>query len=271
MIELGNVFKKDRTALMPYYPVGYPNYETSIDIIEQLCLSGADIVEVGVPFSDPLADGPTIQAATQISLQEGTTLPRCISAVEEVRSRGVRTPLVLMSYYNPILRYGVERFAGAAGRVRANGFIVPDLPPEESATLREAGQANGLSGIVLLTPHSPPERVALVTDISEGFVYLVSVTGITGARRSISTDLESFIRRVREKTSLPLAVGFGISNPEQVSQIGRLADGVIIGSALIDRVNLALKSNSDPVAAAGKFLAELQPPRPETIHTSGKP
>jgi tryptophan synthase alpha chain len=258
MPTIETVLKSKNTAVMPYYPIGYPDYSTSLDIIEGICASGADIIELGVPFSDPLADGPTIQAATQVALANGITLQYCLDGVSALRARGIQTPIVLMSYFNPILRYGVKEFTAAASEAKADGAIIPDLPPDEAGSLIHSANEVGFSTIFLLTPNSTPDRIELVTRLAKGFIYLVSVTGITGARAQLSPDLENFIRAVREKTDLPLAVGFGISTPEQVSVVGVHADGVIIGSALIDRVNDSIRTGADPVEAAKEFILELE-------------
>ncbi|MBN1889053.1 MAG: tryptophan synthase subunit alpha [Thermoflexales bacterium] len=226
---------QNRAALMPYAVLGYPTPEASLAVVEAAVAGGADVVELGVPFSDPLADGPIIQAATQRALEQGTSVPACLEAVRALRSRGLATPFMLMGYYNPILAYGEEAFCQACQAVGADGLIVPDLPPEEGAGLEEACRARGLALVYLLAPTSPPERVQLVAEHSQGFVYLVSVAGITGARDRLPPNLADFVRRVRALTSKPLAVGFGISTPAQAAQVAALADGVIVGSAVVRR------------------------------------
>jgi tryptophan synthase alpha chain len=243
-----------RSALMPYFTLGYPTPERSLDILVEIARCGADLIELGVPFSDPLADGPTIQHSTQVALQQGMSLARCLEMTADLRGRGVSQPLILMGYINPILAYGIERFAEQAARCGADGFIVPDLPPEEAGPLQAACQAHELALIYLLAPTSTPERIAMVAGRASGFLYLVSLTGVTGARQGLASDLESFIQRVRVASSLPLAVGFGISTPQQAARVAGLADGVIIGSALINAVD----QSDRPVQAAGAFVASLR-------------
>lgn len=243
-----------RSALMPYFTLGYPTPEQSLDILDEIAHSGADLIELGVPFSDPLADGPTIQHSTQVALQQGMTLARCLEMTAKLRGRGVSQPLILMGYYNPILAYGLERFVAQAAQNGADGFIVPDLPPEEADPLQEACQVHGLALIYLLAPTSTPERIELAASRASGFLYLVSLTGVTGARAGLAPGIEAFIQRVRAASDLPLAVGFGISTPGQAAQVAGLADGVIVGSALINSVD----RSDQPVQAAGEFIASLR-------------
>jgi tryptophan synthase alpha chain len=222
-----------RAAFLPYYPIGYPRYEDSLAAIEGMAAAGADGFEIGVPFSDPLADGPTIQAATQVALEQGTTVRRCIEAVRELRSRGVTQPMLLMSYLNPILAYGPEHFVQDALAAGADGLIVPDLPPEEADVLAPHCAAAGLALVFFLAPTSSPERIRLVGAAATGFIYAVSVTGVTGARTDLPPDLVDFIGRVRAETDRPLVLGFGISRPAHVRQVSGLLDGFIVGSALV--------------------------------------
>ncbi|HVO41922.1 MAG TPA: tryptophan synthase subunit alpha [Aggregatilineales bacterium] len=222
-----------RATFMPFFTLGYPDMPTSLEAVEALVAAGADAIELGVPFSDPVADGPVIQHSSQVSLDRGTTVADCISAVKTLRDRGITVPLVLMGYVNPLLAYGLERYAADSAAAGASGFIVPDLPPEEAGELASACTANGLALIPLLAPTSTPERIAQVTTHARGFVYLVSVTGVTGARDRLPQDLEAYTARVRAITQLPLAFGFGISQPDQVRVLAKLADGIIVASALI--------------------------------------
>lgn len=241
---------RGRAALMPYFTLGYPTPQDSLDVIETLACSGADLIELGVPFSDPLADGPTIQHSTHVALQQGMTVTRCLQMVYELRQRGVSQPLLLMGYINPLLSYGVLRFIEDAARMGADGLIVPDLPVEEADEVEAYCQQHGLALVYLLAPTSTPERIALLARRSTGFLYLVSITGVTGARNSLPPDLQAFVERVRNQTALPLAVGFGIATPEQALQVGQIADGVIIGSALIN----AIGQVANPAAAAHTYL-----------------
>jgi tryptophan synthase alpha chain len=218
--------------LIPYVTVGYPNIETTLKVVPLLGKSGCDIVELGIPFSDPLADGATIQKASFQALENGVTPSLCLQVAREL-SRRVEVPLVFMTYFNPILSYGIEKFCTDCANSNVDGLIVPDLPPEEGIELETATQKHDLDLIYLLAPTSTEDRVKLVAEKSQGFIYLVSITGLTGTRDRLPTDLETFVRRVRKIAKQPLCVGFGISTPEQANQVVRIADGVIIGSRLI--------------------------------------
>lgn len=240
-------------ALMPYFTIGFPDQPTSLAVIEAIA-PHSDLLELGVPFSDPLADGPTIQRSTQIALENGTTTAVCLQTVRTLRQRGITTPIMLMGYYNPILAYGQEKYVADAAAAGVDGFIVPDLPPEEAGELEALAAAAGLALIHFLAPTSNPERIANVTQRASGFIYLVSLTGVTGARTSIQADLADFVGRVRQKAGVPLAVGFGIGTPEQAASVGHMADGVIVGSALVNTVDQA----ADKPAAAQQFVQSLQ-------------
>ncbi|MCB9076328.1 MAG: tryptophan synthase subunit alpha [Anaerolineaceae bacterium] len=235
--RIQQAFKQGRSAFMPYSVLGYPNRQASLDVVKSLVEAGADLLELGVPFSDPLADGPTIQAATQKSLENGTTLRDCLAMTQELRRQGCETPAVIMGYINPMLAYGLEQFVADAAEAGVDGFIVPDLPPEEAAELEALCDQYKLALIYLLAPTSTPERIKLVAEKSKGFIYLVSLTGVTGARNELAPGLAPFVARVRKATTLPLAVGFGIGNGEQAHLVGQLADGVIVGSALVKRAS----------------------------------
>ncbi len=244
---------KQTAALMPYFTLGYPDAATSLAVIEAIA-PYSDLLELGVPFSDPLADGPTVQHSTQVALENGTTTASCLEMVHQLRQRGVQTPIMLMGYVNPILAYGEANYVRDAAAAGADGFIVPDLPPEEAEEFEAMTAEAGLSLVQFLAPTSNQSRIAQVTARARGFIYLVSVTGVTGARSQVRTDLATFVNRVREKTAVPLAVGFGISNPAQAAEVGQLADGVIVGSALINAVN----AGEDKVDAAVQFVKSLR-------------
>ncbi len=241
-------------ALMPYFTLGYPDRETSLAIIEAIA-PYSDLLELGVPFSDPLADGPTVQRSTQIALENGTTTAGCLEMVRELRGHGVHIPIMLMGYYNPILAYGLGRYVQDAAAAGVDGFLVPDLPPEEAEELERAAADAGLCLIHFLAPTSSPERVAMVGARAQGFIYLVSLTGVTGARQQVQASLGDFVNRVRAKTETPLAVGFGISTPEQTREVGALADGVIVGSKLI---NVADGAEEDKATAVAAFVQSLR-------------
>jgi len=205
-------------------------------------------------FSDPLADGPVIQQATQIALEHGITVKKSLAAVKELRKRGVTIPLVLMGYFNPMLAYGLEKFIRDAVEAGADGFIVPDLPMEEADEFYTALNGANVPLIQMLAPTSPNERMESIARNAKGFIYLVSVTGVTGARTSISDGLGDLIARVRDHTSVPVCVGFGIGTPEQAAQVGALADGVIVGSACVKTIG----SSQKPVETARQFAAEFR-------------
>ena len=255
MNRIEAAFKK-KPIFMPYFPLGFPDLETSINVIEALANNGADLIEVGLSFSDPLADGPVIQKATQVALEKGITIKKSLEAVKELRARGVDIPLVLMGYYNPMLAYGLERFVCDALEAGADGFIVPDLPAEESEEFVRATHALALQPplIQMLAPTTPDERMESIARNTKGFVYLVSVTGVTGERKSISEGLGGLIARVREHTDVPVCVGFGIGTPEQAYEVGQMADGVIVGSACVKTIG----GSENPVEAAKQFAAEFR-------------
>ena len=233
MSRITSVFQKvGHKALIPYITVGYPDTETTLKAISLLEENGADIIELGIPFSDPLADGATIQESSYQALLKGVNTDTCLEIVRQAREK-TNVPLIFMTYYNPALRYGLEKFCSACAEVGVDGLIVPDLPPEEGADLKSFARRYGLDLIYLLAPTSTPERIKMVAEQSSGYIYLVSVAGVTGARSSLPPDLTSFIARVRHEARQPLCVGFGISTAEQAGEIGKLADGVIIGSKLI--------------------------------------
>jgi tryptophan synthase alpha chain len=239
--RIASAFQPQRTAFMPYAVLGYPTPEASLQVIATLVAAGADLLELGVPFSDPLADGPTIQAATQRALESDVTLPKCIEMVSELRARGVETACLFMGYINPILAYGIPSFVADSAAAGVDGFIVPDLPPEEAGELEDACRQHSLALVYLLAPTSSPERTALIAEKSQGFIYLVSLTGVTGARDSIPPGLAQFVARVRAVTDKPLAVGFGIGSGEQAKAVAQLAEGVIVGSALVQRAGESIE------------------------------
>ena len=227
-----------RLGLIAYLTVGYPDVESTLRLVPALAAGGAAMVELGVPFSDPLADGATIQRASHRALAQGVTVNVCLDVVSRLRRGGLTIPLVLMGYYNPILAYGVEEFVRDAADAGADGLIVVDLPPEEALPVQRACAGRGMNVIYLLAPTSSDERVALVAGRASGFVYCVSLAGVTGARRDLSPGLGEFLARVRRHTSLPLAVGFGISQVEHVQAVARLgAQAAVIGSAIIDLID----------------------------------
>jgi tryptophan synthase alpha chain len=242
-----------RAGLVAFLMTGYPDVQSTLELSPALVEGGADIIELGVPFSDPLAEGPTIQAASHRALQNGVTPGVCLDTVSKLRAAGLEVPVILMGYYNPVLTYGIERFAAAARAAGADGLIVVDLPPEESAPMLGACRAHDLRLIYLLAPTSTDARMREVAGLASGFIYCVSVTGVTGARHELPQGLEEFVGRVRRFSPLPIAVGFGISQPKHFRAIARIADAAVIGSAIIDEID-----RSDPSERAARARAYVE-------------
>lgn len=237
-------------GLVVYITAGDPALEATERIVVSLAEGGADVVELGVPFSDPLADGPTIQRASERALRSGTTLSGVLGLVKRLRQK-TDVPLVLFSYFNPVLQMGVERFAAAAAAAGADGVLITDLTPEEAGEFRQVVAARGLDTIFLAAPTTTDERLARIAEASTGFLYLISRTGVTGAREMLPEDLPALVRRARAKTRLPIAVGFGISLPGHVTILGGLADAAVVGSALVEEIGRAAS-----VEAAARAVAE---------------
>jgi tryptophan synthase alpha chain len=244
---------QSRAAIIPYVTLGYPTVDSSVALAEAAVAGGADILELGVPFSDPLADGPVIQRATHVALQQGLTVAKCLELAARLRMRQIVIPFIFMGYYNPILAFGEGRFCRACRDAGVDGLIVPDLPPEEAENLERFCEENGLALIYLLAPTSTPERIQLVTQRARGFVYLVSVTGTTGTRNRLPPDLGAFVSRVRAVTDKPIAVGFGISSPDQAREVAAKADGVVVGSAVV-----RLAEKPDGVRRIREFVSALR-------------
>ncbi|HEY8862264.1 MAG TPA: tryptophan synthase subunit alpha [Candidatus Limnocylindria bacterium] len=241
-----------RLAIVIYVTVGYPDRASTALLLRAAIDGGADLLELGVPFSDPLADGATVQRASEVALANGVTVADCVAEARGVvAERDV--PVLFMGYANPFLRYGLERFARDAREAGASGMIVPDLPAEESGPFDAALAPAGLARIDLYAPTTPDDRLARLVPASRGFVYCVSLTGVTGARRALATDVAAFVARVRRHTALPIALGFGISEPAHVAALRGLVDGVVVGSAAIDAVTAA----SDKPAALRAFVRSL--------------
>jgi tryptophan synthase alpha chain len=218
-------------ALIPYVTAGFPDFAVSLEALRRVAAVGADFVEVGVPFSDPLADGPTIQRTTQRALEQGMTMPRVLELIHQA---AVEVPVIIMTYLNPVLAYGVERFAGDARAAGAAGVLLTDLPAGADPTLEQAVTRSALDLIRLVAPTTDDGRLQAALSAATGFVYLISRLGVTGARDTAPRDLDTQVQRVRAATRLPVAVGFGISTPAQASAAARAADGVVVGSALMD-------------------------------------
>jgi tryptophan synthase alpha chain len=218
-------------ALIPYLTAGFPNFATSLDAVRRVAEAGADFIEVGVPFSDPLADGPTIQRTTQTALEQGMTMPRVL---ELVRKASVDVPVIIMTYLNPVLSYGVQRFVADARAAGAAGVVLTDLPAGADPGVEQAVRDSSLALIRLVAPTTDDARLESALSGATGFVYLISRLGVTGARDTVPADLDAQVRRIRAVTRLPVAVGFGISTPAQAAAAARVADGVVVGSALMD-------------------------------------
>lgn len=235
-----------RLALMPFVPAGFPSLQATAAVLPALQQSGADLVEIGIPFSDPIADGPTIQEAFTVALSRGIRVADVLQCVASVRGR-MTIPLVAMVSYSIVFRYGLDRFLADSARCGFDGLILPDLPPPEAKPVCEKVRAAGLDTVLLVAPTTRPERRQLVAELSSGFVYYLSVSGVTGERATLPADLESNVRAVRGMTDRPVCVGFGISRREHVESLRGVADGAIVGSAVVKRMKLA---GDDPAAVA---------------------
>ena len=254
MSRLASVFKqKNNKALIAYVTVGYPSIEATLKIVPLLADCGCDIVELGIPFSDPMADGATIQRASFKALENGVTTAICLDLAKKI-SKKTPIPLVFMTYFNPIYRYGLERFCHDCVASGIDGLIIPELPPEEGDELGNLAGKSGVDLIYLLAPTSNEERIKLVAGKSRGFIYLVSIAGVTGARTELPPDLGEFIGKVKQIAKQPVCVGFGISTPEQAAQVAKTADGVIIGSKLIQ----LMETDDKEMTATQSFIKETR-------------
>ena len=251
---------QDRAALIPYLTGGFPDPRSWTETVVALDRAGADLIEIGLPFSDPLADGPVIQEASRRVLEAGLTTAGLMELIASVRDR-VKSPLIIMTYYNPILAQGLDSFAAMAARAGVAGLIIPDLPPEEAGDWLAAAGRAGLETVFLVAPTTPPRRLGIIDRLGQGFVYLVSMTGVTGSGLDLSPGLADYLDRVRSACRLPTAVGFGIDSPAKAAALGKSADGVVVGSALIK----AIMERPGPAAeTAGRFLAEFAKALAET-------
>ncbi|MEO0398371.1 MAG: tryptophan synthase subunit alpha [Pseudomonadota bacterium] len=256
MSRINGVFEKlraeGRAAFIPFIMAGDPDGETSLEVLNALPAAGADIIELGVAFSDPMADGPSIQAAGRRALKAGQTLAKTLAMAKSFRKGNNETPLVLMGYLNPIEQYGLERFAADAAAAGVDGLIVVDAPPEEDAALRAAANGTGLDVIRLATPTSDENRLSTIIEGASGFLYYVSVAGVTGAGSAASDAVAAAVARVKTRTGIPVGVGFGIKTPEQAAETARCADAVVVGSALVDRLaSGSPEKRADGLEAAG--------------------
>ncbi|WXL26158.1 tryptophan synthase subunit alpha [Ectopseudomonas mendocina] len=255
--------QENRAALVTFITAGDPDYATSLEILKGLPAAGADVIELGMPFTDPMADGPAIQLANIRALGNGQNLVKTLEMVREFRKGEQNTPLVLMGYFNPIHHYGVDRFIADAKEAGVDGLIVVDLPPEHNADLCDPAQAAGIDFIRLTTPTTDDKRLPVVLDGSSGFVYYVSVAGVTGAGSATVEHVQEAVARLRRHTDLPLCIGFGIRTPEHAATIARLADGVVVGSALIDQI-----ANASDKPQAVKGVLDLCSALAEGVRTA---
>ena len=247
---------RNEAALIPYVVAGDPNLDATAALVREFAARGADIIELGVPFSDPMADGPANQRAAQRGLKAGASLTAILSMVTELRKE-TEIPLILFGYFNPIFHYGCARLCADAARAGIDALLVVDLPPDEAGELKTAARANGLDLIFLLAPTTPIERARYVVRSASGFIYYVSVTGVTGARSALASDLEQQVTNLRSVTDLPIGVGFGISTPEQAGQVARFADAVVVGSA----ITLLIEANAqspDLVKSVGELVGSMK-------------
>jgi tryptophan synthase alpha chain len=260
MTSVSQAFKnsrmQNRKALVPYLTAGFPDQRLFVRLLREFVKMGADLLEIGIPFSDPLADGRSIQYSSQKALENGINVDKTFELLGTL-DQGHKTPLILMSYYNPILSYGASRFARNAKKVGVAGLIIPDMIPEEGKTVEQVCRGNGLDLIYLLAPTSSSRRRKNIIKRSRGFVYLVSVTGVTGQRKELPAYLNSWIRQVKEESPLPVCVGFGISNGQQARSISKVADGVIVGSAIIEIVKKG-KTSGQIIERTKKFMRSIR-------------
>ena len=247
---------QDARAFMPYLCAGDPTPELTSKILLTLEEAGADLIELGVPFSDPIADGPTIQRASERALTHRISLQQILEMVRTLRTQ-TDIPIALMSYYNPIFRMGEDAFCKTAQDAGVDGVIVPDLPPEQAQSLLDVAPNYNLATIFLAAPTSPPERMQLIASVSTGFIYCVSVTGVTGARAMLSDEIAPMIAELRKHTDKPVSVGFGVSTPDQATQVAQIADGVIVGSAIVNVIEEHINDEAKLLTAVKQFALDL--------------
>lgn len=247
--------KANEAALIPYVTVGYPSLDITRQLVPIMARQGADLIEMGVPFSDPMADGATVQRSSEGALAQGVTLTDCLSVAAEAR-RANDVPLLFMTYYNPVLRYGLERFVQDCAQSGVDGLIVPDLPPDEAADLKAQCDGAGVDLIFLVAPTSTDDRLKRVAEMASGFIYCVSLVGVTGARTELSEGIDEMLARVRQYTDLPLVVGFGISTPEHVARVSQHADGAVVASALINLMESL--PEDEVILGVSEFVRDLK-------------
>jgi tryptophan synthase alpha subunit len=261
--RIGDAFARGRESgrplVVPFITAGFPNISATVPVVRALCESGADMVEIGMPFSDPLADGPTIQRSSEVALRNGMTVAGTLAAVRELRHGGLQVPVVLMGYCNPLYAYGMQRFLEDAADVGVDGLIIADMPPEEAEELLASCERVGISVTFLVAPNAPDERIRTVDASSTHFSYCVTVTGVTGARSELEGRTLDFLGRVRKLAKKPFVVGFGIKRPQHVTALGAHADGVVVGSALIDAIEAVDQDVVSDERAAQAVSALVEP------------
>lgn len=248
--------EKNQKLLSLFLTAGFPQIDATVPLLKLLDEAGADLIELGIPFSDPLADGPTIQRTSQIALQNGVTLKTVLEMAAAVKSN-LRAPLILMGYYNPILQFGPETFAQAAAKAGVQGLIIPDLPPKESLALREIAGQLGISLIYLVSPNTSLKRLQLIDELTTSFIYAVSITGVTGARANVADSARAFLQNLRSQVRHPVLVGFGVSNAAEARILSAFCDGVIVGSALLTQIEKNGLTNAG-VKKTSEFIREIR-------------
>lgn len=259
MNRLNTTFKdlkeRKKKAFIAYLTCGDPDLKTTTECLKVISDNGADIIELGVPFSDPLSDGPTIQAASQKALKNNVSLADIIKMVSKIRSK-ISTPLVLMTYYNPVFHYGIRNFVHDAKKAGVDGIIIPDLPPEEASQIEMFARKAELATIYFIAPTSSEQRKKIAINHSAGFIYYVSITGVTGKRTQLPDSIKKDVKELKKITSKPICVGFGISTPAQAKKIASFADGIIVGSAIVEKIDKA-KSKKDMLKSLGGFIKQM--------------
>jgi tryptophan synthase alpha chain len=251
-----NLKQRGEKALVTFVTAGDPSRKSSKEVLDSIVSNGVDIIELGIPFSDPMADGPTIQASSERALKKGANVDTVLGLALGIRKKS-ETPIVLFGYYNPVFSYGVKRFARAAKRAGTDGVLIVDLPPEESHELKVELDKVGIDLIYLLTPTSDASRIKAVTAKASGFIYYVSLAGVTGARRSLGTDVASAVKRIKRSTKIPIVVGFGISTEAQARKVSSYADGVVVGSAIVNLIEKNTGKKKLP-KTVGNFVRKLK-------------
>ena len=256
-----NLKKNNKKALGIFLTAGDPDLETSLDILVNLPKNGADFIEIGMPFSDPMADGPVIQESSERALKSGMNLEKCLSLVKTFREINNEVPIILMGYYNPIYKYGREIFVKKALEYGVDGLIIVDLPPEEDEELYNYSEKHNLSLIRLITPTTNKKRLARILNDATGFIYYVSITGITGTQAANPDDVLLKLNNVRQYTKLPVVIGFGIRTPEQALKMARISDGIVVGSAVVEKIKYSLddknKATKSTLSSCLKFISEI--------------